>query len=142
MNNITITGRVTKDIELTQTRNGIACARFNVAVNGGKDGNGERLTDFFSCIAWRSAAETLAKYVKKGNPISVSGSMNSRKYTNADGFQQTIWELNIKDFTFMSEASRATSDEDFAPAQNTPKATKPKHVPYEQFEIVDEDLPF
>ena len=101
MNNISISGRLTKDIELSKTANGITLTRFNVAVPSEfKDENGERKADFFVCIAWRESAESIAKYFKKGSPIELWGSMNSRSYESPDRGRQTVWELNIRGWGF------------------------------------------
>ena len=101
MNNISISGRLTKDIELSKTVNGTTLTRFNVAVASElKDENGERKADFFVCIAWRESAESIAKYFKKGSPIELWGSMNSRNYTAKDGHASTIWELNVRGWGF------------------------------------------
>lgn len=103
MNNISILGRLTKDVELTHTPNGVPLCRFNVAVPSElKTSDGEKQADFFLCIAWRDIAEKIAKYFKKGYPIGIVGAMNSRIYQKEDGLSQTIWELNVKGFSFVS----------------------------------------
>ena len=80
MNNISIVGRVTKDVETQTTNSGIDYARFNVAVQSERMLDGERQADFFVCVAWRDTAKNIAKYFKKGYPIGIIGSMNSRSY--------------------------------------------------------------
>ena len=78
MNNICIVGRLTKDVEIEETANGIKCAKFNVAVQREyRDKNGERDTDFFSCRAWRNTAEMIAKYFFKGKAIGIIGAMHN-----------------------------------------------------------------
>ena len=102
MNNISIVGRITKDIELQTTSSGIEFTRFNVAVQSEfKTTDGERKADFFTCIAWRENAKNIVKYFKKGYPIVIMGSMNSRSYEKEDGSTQNIWELNVKNFSFV-----------------------------------------
>lgn len=111
MNNISIVGRITKDIELTQTNTGIKLCRFNVAVPSEfKDTNGEKKADFFSCVAWKEIAERIVKYFKKGNPIGLVGFMNNREYKRQDGTLQNIWELNIKSFSFVCGQSEIANE--------------------------------
>ena len=111
MNNISIVGRITKDIELAQTNTGIKLCRFNVAVPSEfKDTNGEKKVDFFSCVAWKEIAERIVKYFKKGNPIGLVGSMNNREYKKQDGTLQNIWELNIKSFSFVCGQSEIANE--------------------------------
>ena len=115
MNNISIVGRLTKDVELSKTPTGIEYARFNVAVTSEfKTEDGEKKADFFPCIAWRENAKNISKYFKKGYPIGIIGSMNSRTYQKEDGSNQNIWELNVKNFSFVGsnddKKAKDTSD--------------------------------
>lgn len=129
MNNISIVGRITKDIEILKTATGVEYIRFNVAVPSEiKTAKGERQADFFVCVAWRETAKTIAKYFKKGSPIGLIGSMNSRKFKRPKtNDEQTIWELNIKNFVFISvmeEKDEVKERDDLEPLDN------------------DDDLPF
>lgn len=134
MNIITITGRLTKDIELSQTPTGIVLTRFNVAVPSEfKDENGEKKADFFSCIAWREMAKTLGEYFKKGSPIELFGSMNSRTYQDKNGENKLIWELNVKGWGF-PPVNRETEDP-------TTKSKKESHTELTPIDD-DDDLPF
>lgn len=142
MNNISIVGRLTKDIELSTTPTGIRYTRFNVAVPSEyKSKDGERATDFFVCIAWREMAETIAKYFKKGYPIGVMGSMNSRTYEKNDGTTQSIWELNVKNFSFVSTLEEREEKQTSKPAQSS-KSKTPSQTLIPLTEEDDDDLPF
>lgn len=135
MNNIAIVGRLTKDVETGATNSGIEYARFNVAVQSEfKTADGERKADFFPCIAWRDTANNIAKYFKKGNPIGVVGSINSRTYERADGTSQVIWEINVKNFSFVGSSSEETSK------TKTEVQTSMKIEPLD--EDTEVDLPF
>lgn len=122
MNKIFINGRLTKDPELSKTSGGITFCRFNLASKSQtKDASGEFGTDFFVCVAWRNNAENLAKYSKKGDLISVSGSMSSRKYEDKNGAEQTMWECNVDTFEFLStRADREANKQSGAPDGLTP----------------------
>lgn len=142
MNNISIVGRVTKDVETETTNSGIEYARFNVAVQSEfRTADGEKKADFFPCIAWRETAKNIAKYFKKGYPIGIVGSMNSRTYEKADGTNQLIWELNVKTFSFVG----GSNDEE---KENKPTKTKSKKATSTPAELTpidpddDDDLPF
>lgn len=137
MNNISIVGRITKDVQLqTASTNGAEYARFNVAVQGEtKDADGKRKADFFTCIAWRETAKTIAKYFKKGNPIGIIGSMNSRSYQKEDGTTQNVWELNVKNFVFISTMEE--NEDGKSTKTNKETSTQMALTP-----VDDEDLPF
>lgn len=54
MNRFECIGRLTKDVELNTTNNGVSVAKFSIAVNRKfKDENGESIADFFNVVAWR-----------------------------------------------------------------------------------------
>lgn len=137
MNNISIVGRVTKDVNTETTNSGIEYARFNVAVPSAfRTADGEKQVDFFTCIAWRETAKNIAKYFKKGYPIGIVGSMNSRTYEKTDGTKQLIWELNVKTFSFVG----GSNDEE--ETKTTTKSKKPKSQPALIPIDEDDDLPF
>ena len=54
MNHVTLTGNLTKDIDLRSTINGTHVARFNIAVR-----RDDKTTDFPTCVAWGKTADLL-----------------------------------------------------------------------------------
>ena len=54
LNSVILMGRITQDLELRQTPNGVSVVSFSLAVerNFAKQGE-ERATDFIDCVAWR-----------------------------------------------------------------------------------------
>ena len=85
-NQMIIAGRLTADPALANTANGTAYVRFSVAIDRRYlSTKGDRITDFFDCVAWRSQAEFIAKYFKKGSPIYLVGEMQNNNYTDNNG---------------------------------------------------------
>ena len=135
MNNISIVGRLTKDVELQTTSTNVNYIRFGVAVTSDfKTTNGEKQTDFFNCVAWRGTAENIATYFKKGTPIGLIGSMNSRMYDDRNGNKQIIWELNVRNFYFVGSAKEEN--------QNTQSEKPTRKAPTQLADAEDTDLPF
>ena len=67
MNKVILMGRLTRDVEMRQTPNGVSLARFSIAVNrrfAGKDA--QQQADFINCVAWRQTGEFIARYFQKG----------------------------------------------------------------------------
>lgn len=96
MNNINLTGRITKEPELRTIPSGNQCVLFILAVDRGyKDANGEKITDFIPCIAWNTQATFIGNYVNKGNLLEVSGMLTTRKYQNDSGETKTIIEVLV-----------------------------------------------
>ena len=76
MNNISLTGRITKDPEIKKNNNGGSYCYFTIAVDDGKDKDGNRQTCFVDCITYDKRAEFLANYIKKGYMLAVTGSLH------------------------------------------------------------------
>lgn len=81
MNQVIISGRLTKDIELRYTNTQVAVARFTLALDRGKDKDGNNKgADFPSIIAFGKTAEFLDKWTEKGSRISVIGHIQTGSY--------------------------------------------------------------
>lgn len=85
MNKIILKGRLTANPELKQTPNGIAVAKFSVAVNRRFD---REKVDFINCEAWRNTAEFISKYFSKGKEIAIAGELHIDK--NNDKYYTTV----------------------------------------------------
>lgn len=81
MNQCTFIGNLTNDPELRQTQSGKSVVKFTIAVNNGKDAEGnDRPADFITCQAWEKRADFVAKWWKKGKPIALTGAFKTDKY--------------------------------------------------------------
>lgn len=81
MNQVICMGRVTKDIELRNTQSGMATAKFSIAIDRGKDKEGNsRGADFPNCVAFGKTAESLAKFTGKGLRVAVIGRIQTGSY--------------------------------------------------------------
>lgn len=88
MNQVILTGRLTKDPELRTTQSDKQVASFTLAVD--KYGEG---TDFINCIVWGKQAENLCKYQEKGSQIGLSGRIQTRSYEDDKGNKRNITEV-------------------------------------------------
>jgi single-strand DNA-binding protein len=109
MNKIYLIGNVTKEVELSKTPSGVQVCRFTLAVSRDyKNENGEKVTDFFNCTAWRNLAETIGKYIKKGNKLAVVGSVQMRNYEDNQGIKRTAIDVIVTDCEFLTPKSEET----------------------------------
>ena len=108
MNRAILMGRLTKDVEMRQTPNGISVARFTLAVNRRFAKEGQQQADFINCVAWRQTGEFIARYFKKGSMIAVVGSIQSRSWDGQDGKKQYATEVNVEEAYFTGEKSENT----------------------------------
>lgn len=106
MNRATIIGRITKDIELRYTSNGVAFTSIQVAINNGKDKEGnDRPADFVSVRVWDKMAENLEKYQGKGSKILVEGPIKNDSYTADDGTVKYVTYVRATKIMFLDSAS-------------------------------------
>ncbi|MDR1628573.1 MAG: single-stranded DNA-binding protein [Oscillospiraceae bacterium] len=110
LNIAALVGRLTADPELKHTSNSIPVTNFNVAVGRSFVRAGEeRQTDFIDVVAWRSTAEFVAKYFKKGQLIAVEGSIQTRTYQDKDGNKRKAFEIMANNVHFV-ESKKDSAD--------------------------------
>lgn len=85
INQVTIVGRLTNDIEVRKTPSGVSYARFTVACNRRFTSGDQKQADFISCIVWRQQADFIARYARKGSLVGVEGRIQTGNYTDKDG---------------------------------------------------------
>ena len=95
LNNWNGMGRLTADPELSSTTGGQAYVRFTLAIDRDyKDrDSGERAADFIPVTAWRHTATFVNRYFRKGQLACVTGRIQTRSWTDADGKRQYGWEV-------------------------------------------------
>ena len=97
MFNLTIAGNVGKDAQLRRTQSGEPVLGFSVAIDQGKDKNGnKRDSVWVSCSIWGKRAESLERYITKGTKIALSGRPGVDVY---EGRGQL--KLSVNELTFM-----------------------------------------
>jgi single-strand DNA-binding protein len=105
MNIVSLIGRLTKDVEERRTENGTHVVSFTLAVDRRKKEDG---ADFIPCIAWDKAADTIAKYVHKGDLFGVTGYIQTRNYEK-DGRMNYFTEVVTTRFQFLERKREMSS---------------------------------
>jgi len=150
MNNVTLIGRLTADPELRTTSTGLSTTRFTLAVNGRQNQNGERQTNFISIVAWRSQAENLCKYIKKGGQIAVEGYIQTGSYTAQDGTKRYTTDVVANHIEFLGSRNdnvetNTNTNFDMSTSSND-ETTSLAEDPYasmgDETVISEDDLPF
>lgn len=139
MNKVELIGRITADPELRYTQSEKAYTRFTLAVNRGfKNESGESDADFISCVAWEKRAETICKYVHKGNRIGIVGRIQTGSYDKEDGTRGYLTDVIVGELEFLESKNK-----DERPAPEYPEA---EDDPFSDFgdsvTVTDDDLPF
>lgn len=144
-NKVILMGNLTRDIEMRTTPSGQTVANFSLAVSRswkGQDGQTQEQTSFINCVAWGKPGEIIAQYVKKGDPLLVSGRLDQRSYDDKDGNKRQAVEVNVEDFNFIGGGSRggdSNSNSNFS-APSSSSSSKSKDVVIEDIDDKPIDL--
>ena len=138
LNKVILCGRLTADVELKTTGTGISVCSFTLAVNRphrAADANsGQPTADFISVVAWRQRAEFIAKYFRKGSSICLTGSIQTRKWTDQNNVTRYATEVIVEDAHFVDNKGEGGAAP--VPAEEYPPAAS------DFVTVDDEDLPF
>ena len=103
MNQITLLGRITHDLQIKYNENNKAYCGFSIAVDRGYQKQGEdKKTDFFNCYTFDKLAENLHKYQGKGNKILIIGEVIKDEYTK-DGIKKVNYKVMVQKLTFLDK---------------------------------------
>ena len=91
INKVILSGNVGGDPDVKNLESGKKLAKFSLATT---DKNKDKTTQWHSIIVWEKLAEIVEKYVKKGNYITVIGSISYRDYTDKEGVKKYFTEIN------------------------------------------------
>jgi len=113
MNKVILKGNLTRDVELTFTTNQLPIAKVDLAVNRkwkSKDGQSKDEVLFITCKAFGKQAETLSKYVKKGDPLLIGGRLCFEQWEK-EGRKFSRHTVTITDFELLSRQEPQKSQE-------------------------------
>lgn len=103
LNSVCLMGRLTADPELKSTQLGVSVCNFRIAVDRTYTPKGqEKQTDFINIVTWRSTAEFVSRYFRKGQLVAVQGSIQTSQYTDRDGNKRTTFDV-VADNVFFAE---------------------------------------
>ena len=107
MNKVIIIGRLTKDPEIRVTQSGKKVASLSIAVDDGKDTNGQKLTQYFNASAWDVLAERFESFVKKGHRVCVIGKLQNRSWDKPDGTKGYATDVQVRELELLTSKSEA-----------------------------------
>ena len=92
-------GRLTRDVDLKQ-----------------KNKDGEKVTTFYNCVAWRGLAETCSKFLSKGKLVYIEGELHPRQYAAKDGSTKMSLDVQVESVEFLSPKSESNEEQSGADA--------------------------
>ena len=109
INKAFIYGNITKDVELkTLPSNGQSVVNFSIATNKTwKDKSGEKQeqSEFHNIVVYGKTAELISQYCKKGDPIYIEGSIQTRSW-DKDGVKMYKTEIITENFQFGTKLNK------------------------------------
>jgi len=98
MNKVMLIGNVGTDPDIRYVDAGVCVASLRLATTerGYKLQNGTEVpdrTEWHNIILWRGLAETVEKYVKKGDKLYIEGKIHTRSYDDRNGVNRYITEI-------------------------------------------------
>lgn len=146
MNKVILIGNLVQDIELRTTEKRTAVVRNKIAINNGKDENGnERPTDFLLFYAFNKVAENLSKFCEKGSKIAIEGRLKNRSWDKQDGtkaYEIAVYANNVTLLNSKKSNGVPLPDEPSYSTQETVQDTDSFASFGEEIVINDDDLPF
>lgn len=114
INNVILTGRLTKDADLRKTTSGKSVASFSLAVDRGRKVEGQPTADYVPCVAWDKTADLLVQYCHKGSLIGVEGKIQTRSYEDPNSRKKVyVTEVVISNLTFLETKGQTQQTEQF-----------------------------
>lgn len=115
LNKVMLIGNVGQDPEVRYVEQGVAVAQLRLATSerGYTLANGTQVpdrTEWHTVLLWRNLAETVEKYVHKGDKLYIEGKLRYRTYDDRNGVRRTVvevWADNMEMLTPRSQSEAA-----------------------------------
>ena len=139
VNKVILIGNVGKDPDVRYLDNHVCVANLTLATTerGYTAQNGTQVpdrTEWHNLVFWRGLAETVEKYVHKGDKLYIEGSIRNRSYDDQNGIKRYVTEIFVDSMEMMS--SRLSSRQDVQSQQAVQES-----APAQQ-ESEKNDIPF
>lgn len=137
INNVSLTGRLTRDPELRVTAGGTQLLSFtlafNTSVRNRQTGEWEERGNFIDCTMFGKRAEALLRYLAKGQKVAIAGKLRYATW-DKDGQRHSKLDLIVDEIDFMAPRQGGSQPTQTAPI---PQASVPPIV-----DDFDDDIPF
>lgn len=140
LNRVTVSGRLTKDVALNQTKNGGDTVSFTIGCNYYAGKNEPKASCFFPVRAFGANAGFIAKYFRKGDEIYIDGVLREDRWKKEGQYCSTTYILAYDVFFGSKKLSRGQEPDPVQPHDGIPEVPDPAEDPVR---VEDEgDLPF
>ncbi len=143
VNIVTISGRITRDLELRYLNSGTQVVTLPMAFSRNyrdKQGQWQQETSFLDVVAWSTTAERCAQNLKKGDPVLVEGSLRTRSFTAKDGKNVKVTEIQASRVHFLEKDDNGQAAYSSDGGQSA--AVGEKNFAEPSVDMDDESVPF
>lgn len=109
-NQVHLIGNLGKDPEFFTFENGKSLCKISLATNEyykSKDGENKKKTEWHYVIAWGKNGDTMARMLRKGHRVAISGKLSSRTYELNNGRKRYVTEIIAREFQLLSKKAEA-----------------------------------
>jgi single-strand DNA-binding protein len=104
INRVQLFGNVGNDPEVNNTSTSKPVCSLRLATTEkwkDKKGDEQERTEWHTLVFWDKDAETIGKYVRKGNRLLIDGKLRTRTWDDKDGEAQYRTEVHVTNFTLI-----------------------------------------
>lgn len=129
VNKVILIGNVGKEPDIRYTDNHTAVALLPLATTerGYTLQNGTQVpdrTEWHNLVVYKGLAETVEKYVHKGDKLYVEGKIRSRTYDDQNGQRRYVYEIIVDNMEMLTPKNSSVSSQN-ASAQSTVLTNEP-----------------
>ena len=103
-NKVQLIGRLGQDPEVVNFDGGKKKANLNLATNSvyyDKAGDKVEEVQWHKLVAWGKNAETMEKFLRKGQELAITGKLTSRSWEDDNGIKRYITEVMVQEFLML-----------------------------------------
>ena len=152
-NRVILLGRLTRDIELRYTQNGLAIAKTAIATNRKyktQSGEQKEETCFIDITLFGRAAEIANQYLSKGRQVLVEGRLVYEQWTDQTGQKRSKHSVTVDNLQMIGSRDSASQNMDTkssnytSPTYNQEKSMQKTQTKQEipEIDIEDDEIPF
>ncbi|MCQ2125879.1 MAG: single-stranded DNA-binding protein [Bacteroidaceae bacterium] len=148
VNKVILIGNAGRDPEVRYLDNHVCMATLSLATTerGFVAQNGTQVpdrTEWHNLVFWRGLAETVEKYVHKGDKLFIEGSLRNRSYDDQNGVKRYVTEIFVDNLEMLTPRNqpRQESVQGTQP-QSVQPAAQPQPEPVVQPEAGNPKIPF
>jgi single-strand DNA-binding protein len=138
VNKVILIGNLGRDPEVRFTQGGTPVANFTMATTDRwNDPSGEKKekTEWHRIVVWGKQAEIAGEYLRKGRPVYIEGSLQTREWVDRDGNKRYTTEVRAQRLQLLGRA------EDRG-ASSTAGGAAPEEVGEPAGGFAEDDIPF